>query len=408
MKYLGNMSNDKDVINKEYADAKVPYIDPTTEKPVIKDTTGNVIKNAILAIASAKGMSGTFTYKKMQENVRAGLGPQLYPVGFRFKVAHTVYGNMTFIVTGHNQIASATGKTYTMTCVALDCIANVQFDEFEAFYANKTTAALAAGTYNITIGDANVGGLTAGKTYQFTTTVAVPVNGQLRFNTNGDGTIASVKGYASPDSTSALFTAELSEGSSGTNLGTCNRSTPTTNINSRDRVGWGSNNYKESAIRQFLNSDKAAGSVWQAQGKFDTPPSWVSTLAGFMNGLPKAFIDVVDTAVVKCSANNFYEDPNSSVTKNTAYELHDKFFLPSRMEVFGSSDVVDGSVLMTFYNGALNIDRIKLLSGSARYWWLHTPNSGYATNVRLVLTDGSLSGIGAYFAFGCVPACIIA
>lgn len=39
-------------------------------------------------------------------------------------------------------------------------------------------------------------------------------------------------------------------------------------------------------------------------------------------------------------------------------------------------------------------------------WHCGTPNSGYAGNVRLVLSDGTMNYSGAYGAYGLAPACI--
>ena len=75
----------------------------------------------------------------------------------------------------------------------------------------------------------------------------------------------------------------------------------TTNMNHSHRIRYGSNNWVESAMRQYLNSDKAAGSVWTPQTKFDRPPSWNANTAGFMNGLDADFLAVIGkTTKVTC------------------------------------------------------------------------------------------------------------
>ena len=56
---------------------------------------------------------------------------------------------------------------------------------------------------------------------------------------------------------------------------------------------YGSNNYKESAIRQLINSDKAAGSVWTPQTNYDRPPNWNTSKAGFLNGLEADFLSAI-------------------------------------------------------------------------------------------------------------------
>jgi len=364
-------------------------------KPILLDDTGKEIRDAIIRVAEATGQ-GTLTWDRVRNNVRDGYGATLYPVGSQFKTNHTVYGDIIWDVVGHDQVDSATGKPHTMTLLAHNCIANVQFDAPEATYYCAT--ALTAGTYTFTH---------EGTALQFTLTQNVPIHGQLRWDWEYWGgqpkTNSHIISYSSSTSTSAIETVSVSEGSSGTSLGTTG-----VGLNHCQRSSYGSNNYKESAIRQFLNSDATAGNYWMPQTKYDRPPSWNASLVGFKNGLPSEFLDVVDFATVKCSTNNVYESDDSTTTKGGTYTVADEFWLASRFEVYGSSDIVDGSKLMTYYVGADNVDRIKLLSGSARYWWLRTPYSGYATRVRGVNTDGSLDYYFNYGSYGCVPACIIA
>ena len=160
-------------------------------------------------------------------------------------------------------------------------------------------------------------------------------------------------------------------------------------------------------MRQFLNSSASAGSVWTPQTKFDRPPTWAASRAGYKAGLDQDFIAVVGQVVLPCSANNIYEAPDSTITKGTAYTLNDEFYIASRAEVFDSHDVNDGSVLFPYYEGAGNADRIKRNNGSAANWWLRTPCSGNAGSVRRVGSDGTVGTSGAYGAGGLAPACTI-
>ena len=179
-------------------------------------------------------------------------------------------------------------------------------------------------------------------------------------------------------------------------------------MNHIQRVSYGSNNYKESAMRQFLNSSAAAGSVWTPQTKFDRPPSWLTSLAGYKNGLDQDFLAVVGKVVLPCSANNIYEAPDSSIAKGAKYTLNDEFYLASTREIFNTnSDVADDSKVFQFYEGAGNADRIKYRDGSAATWRLRTPYSGLADSVRLVSSDGTVSGDVASPAYGLAPACTI-
>lgn len=372
-------------------------------KPIMLNETGEKIVDALKLIAVAQGAAPEFTsWKQIRIAVAQGLGPRYFPVGTQLAVNHSVYGTRLFDVVAHDYLKSVHDENaHTMTIQQHDLLPSTQFDAPEAFYYAETQ--LAAGTYNVILATA-YGGWAAG-TYQFTLTQAVPAGGQLRINGYENTAITSlnVQSFADRTTNTATESVAITAGSGGTNLGTFGEGA----INSIQRVSYGSNNYKESAMRQFLNSSAAAGSVWTPQTKFDRPPSWLTSLAGYKAGLDQDFLAVVGQVVLPCSANNVYEAPDSTITKGTAYTLNDEFYLASRAEIFGSHDVNDGTVLFPFYEGAGNADRIKYRDGSAAGWWLRTPYSGVAHIVRLVGSDGTVSGSSAYLAHGLAPACTI-
>lgn len=363
------------------------------------------INNNLGKIAKQMGSSNydITTWAGIQKAVRAGVAPEILPIGTQLNVNHSVYGEHLYDVVAHNYLKSATDKNApTMTLLCHDQIGAFQFDSAEAFY--YASAALPAGTYNFTISSTysswEVG------TYQFTTTTSIPEGGQICIDGKASTAMTSVKvtTYASQNDTTPLETLTITSGSSGTSLGTFG-----TELNHAQRISYGSNNYKESAIRQFLNSPAVAGSVWTPQTKFDRPPSWNTTLAGFESGLESDFLAVVGDVIVPCAANNTYESPDSIITKNTKYTVTDKFYLPSQKEIFGSTSntVVDDSVLFPYYEGATNADRIKYRNGSALQWWGRSAREQSAYTVHIVSNDGSLTNYGSVNAYGCSPACTI-
>ena len=375
-------------------------------EPVMLNRTGMEIVEALkdIAIAQAGGALAVDDWRHVQAIVRGGQGKKHFPIGTQLKVNHGVYGTRLFDVVAHDYLKNAHDPdAHTMTIMQHDLLPGVQFDAPEALYYAETQ--LAAGTYNFTIGtyDRWVAG-----TYQFTLTSPVPVGGQIcvegQYPYQGNITAASVKTYSSRTSTTPIETATIMAGSGGTSLGTCGEGV----LNHTHRIAYGSNNYKESAMRQFLNSSAAAGSVWTPQTKFDRPPSWVTTLAGYKKGLDQDFLNVVCKVKLPCAANNIYEAPDSTITKNTKYTLNDEFYLASRKEVFGTSnDVADDTVVFPFYDGATAADRIKYQDGSAVYWWLRTPYAGNAFSVRVVVRDGTLNGNVASGDICLAPACTI-
>ena len=362
------------------------------------------------------------TWEDIKNAVRLGLGEKLFPVAYEFTTldADTTQ-NIIWVVRTHDYHIAANNKlTHTMTLEAKNVYSlssgaqkAVQYDATEAFYYAEQE--LAAGTYNITI--ANQAWYTAdnGKTFQFTLATAVPAGGQLVFAMTYNATLEgkSVKSYANKTTTTALETVTLTEGSEGTSLGTTNGSSP--NVNHMHRAIFGSNNYAQSAVRQWLNSGAAAGSVWTPTNVFDRPASWATSYNGFMHGLPADFLAVVQPAVLACRTNSLFEVESLDGTAfaiNQLYNLKvDKFFLLSRPEIFGdwdSASYKDGTQL-EYYNSLTATERIKRdAAGTARNAWLRSPNPSNANSARLDNSSGEVSGSSAYDGYGVAPACIIA
>lgn len=362
------------------------------------------------------------TWEDIKNAVRLGLGEKLFPVGYEFTTldADTTQ-NIIWVVRAHDHHTAANNKlTHTMTLETKNVYSlssgaqkAVQYDATEAFYYAEQE--LAAGTYNITI--ANQAWYTAdnGKTFQFTLATAVPAGGQLVFAMTYNATLEgkSVKSYANKTTTTALETVTLTEGSEGTSLGTTNGSSP--NVNHMHRAIFGSNNYAQSAVRQWLNSAAVAGSVWTPTNVFDRPASWATSYNGFMHGLPADFLAVVQPAVLACRTNSLFEVESLDGTAfaiNQLYSLKaDKFFLLSRPEIFGdwdSASYKDGTQL-EYYNGLTATERIKRdAAGTARYAWLRSPNPSYASYARIVHSSGEVNNGTACTGYGVAPACIIA
>ena len=316
------------------------------------------------------------------------------------------FDRILFDVVDHRTVTDPADNTQkpAMFLLMHSVIYSKQFDAIEAlFYAEE---GLAAGTYHFTIQnyDATYGG---NKTYQFTLTQAVPAGGQIvldwPYNVQLLG--RSVKTYASATSTAQIEAAVLSEGTDGTDLGTTDGTS--TNLNHIHRARYGSNNYKESALRQWINSAAVANAWWAPSNIFDRPPAYAN-LAGFQHGMDSDFLAVVKAITIPCHTNNTYELPEW--TKDTAYNLVDRFWLASRDELgFGTERVADGTVFAA-YNGAGNTDRIKYdlsNASTARVWWLRSPNPSNAYYERYVDTDGSLYGYTACYGHGAVAACVI-
>lgn len=365
-------------------------------------------------------LTAVSTWADIRNAVRMGLGATLFPAGYEFTTVDSDTGvSVVWAVRGHDHHTPANSRlAHSMTLEMKYVYSNangsqkaVQYDAQEALY--YAADGLSAGTYHFTVANQAWFAADNGKSFQFTLAESVPAGGQVVVSATYNQTFAgkSVKTYASPSSTAVIETTTLAEGNGGTSLGTTNGEG---NINHLHRIVLGSNNYAQSAARQWLNSAAAAGSVWAPTNKFDRAPSWATTYNGFIHSLPADFLAVVEPAVIPCRTNSIFECASldgTEFTVNQVYELKDKFFLLSRPEIYGSWDSAtykDGE-LLDYYEGLTNAERRKYDNvGSVRYAWLRSPLPSGATAARIVLTDGSLSSYGAYGSNGVAPACIIA
>lgn len=227
---------------------------------------------------------------------------------------------------------------------------NLEFDAAEAFYACQSEA-LSAGTYYYNSGDTN---------YQFTLTQSVPVGGQLVCTDN-----STLSSYASGSSTTPIETVNVTSGSSGTNLGTLARYTRSGNLNTDSRRKYGSENWKESAIRQWLNSNKSASQWWTPQNPWDRPPAYAETMNGFMYDLDPEFLDVIGKTQV---TTNYFD--TSTGTLNGTYTTEDYFFLMSRSQV--NSYYSGEGTKYTPYSDKTS--RIMYKNGSATHYYLRSPS----------------------------------
>lgn len=372
-----------------------------------KMDTQNILLAGILS--AQEGSIKPTGWADVQALVRSGLASKVFSIGDQL-VCKKGETTLVWDVIGIDHDEPTDKQfTHSMTLQLHDCLsATMQYDAPEALYYAETE--LAAGTYCFTIQDydATYGG---NKTYNFTLTNPVPAGGQITFGWSYQTQAANAKitTYASKTSTVAIEQVSVNVGSAGISLGTTDGNSP--NVNHIHRVRYGSNNPLENAMRQFLNSNKAAGAVWTPQTNYDRPPSWAATTAGFMNGLDSDFLAVLGkTHKVTCL--NTVTDGGGSVTTD------DTFFLLSRREVYCGNEVasvIEGEPYpyysdysdYTSANTGEDKNRIKYRNGTAQWWWLRTPYAGFGSNVRLVYPAGTLYYGHAGGSGGVAPACNI-
>ncbi len=196
-----------------------------------------------------------------------------------------------------------------------------------------------------------------------------------------------------------------------------------TNSNS-DRQNYGNNRYLHSNVRQWLNSEAAAGAWYSAQHGADAPPSTANvnsgwnaydTNAGFLNGFSAGFKAAILSTTLTV-AKNTVTDGGGSET------VTDKVFLASNTEVglANENSIAEGVLLSMFSGGdAARVTQVTTegIANSnytsnpanntvAWYWWIRTPYASYSRNSRSVRTDGALNSIGAFGGnYGVRPLC---
>ena len=369
-----------------------------------------------------KSMKPFYKYMKYRSKTISGTPPLTFKSNGRPLKNYRIYGNTVngesvgdLVTEGEHAgeyyvpVTISRKAKHTATLQLHDCLlSTMQFDAPEALYYAEN--GLTAGTYCFTIQsgyDETYGG---GKTYSFTLSENVPAGGQLTFSwgSNVQASDAKISSYASAASTTAIEQVSVTEGNTGISLGTTDGSH--TNVNHIHRVRRGSNNYAESAIRQFLNSSSSAGSVWTPQTKFDRPPSWNALTAGFMKDIDSEFLTAVGTSHKVTALNNVTDNGGSIV-------LNDMFFLLSVSETYGSleNNVNEGEPYPYYSNNSdLSMagtdddsNRIKYRNSNAQTWWLRSPYASIGSYVRGATFSGNIIGLASSSAFGIAPACNI-
>lgn len=346
--------------------------------------------------------------------VAHGNGARLYPVASQFIIPHTEYGNMVFDVLHHITPASdamlkamlPTGKDYGMVLGMHHAIYSTQFDSEEALYYAEE--AMPADTYVFRI-SSTWSQATAGY-YKFTTTQTIPAGGQVGpIISIADTAPANwkVSTYADGSATTAiesnLVITSATDENDGTFLG--NITSPTGNLNHIHRLGYGSNDWAESGMRQWLNADVASG-WWTQQTNWDRYVSYY-TRPGFLYGFGADFKGALLDATTRNRSNGVFD--SHGLTQ--LYTTTDKMFLLACEEVgFEIESGIECGKVFDYYKNATDTDRIKYdisSQSTARLWFLRLPYPSNANTERNVSSSGARNYNYARHGRGAVAACII-
>ena len=174
------------------------------------------------------------------------------------------------------------------------------------------------------------------------------------------------------------------------------------------RVAYGSNNWENSSIRQWLQSDGAKGNWWKAKSVFDRIPSYATGNNGFLYGLDPELVSVIGK-VKKNTALNNIKDGGDTTT------LEESVFLLSMGEIGMSGYSSQGEQYEYFKRkcGGTMADNwatsypglVKTYaSGSSMWWWLRSPSSWSTNNTRRVNGSGFVDYYNALSSIGVVAA----
>lgn len=358
--------------------------------------------NILKTWASAGTDTPTFPvtdWASVQSIVRAGAASRVFAVGDQLTCKRGTQNLVWDILDFDHDVPVDTSLTHSMTLQLHDTIEDHKFDETEAlFYADTE---LPAGTYNYTPATLNNSIIGNGVSRQFTLTSAVPQGGQICVN--GSNTVATTTAtvYASRTSTSILESATVSEGSGGTNLET---------INHISRAVSGSGNWKNSSLRQWINSAAAANAWWEPISVYDRPPSDLNS-AGFLNGVDSEFISAVGKVSKRTALN--------TVNDSGGYkETEEMFFLLSNVEAYTVSNASDEGKIYNYYKlysdlsasgntADSNRQKRRINTTNTNTWYLRSPVPNDSHGVYVIGINGERISARASSTLGASPVCNI-
>ena len=378
------------------------------------------------------------TLNEIAEIVRRGEAPNVFNIGDQINVNWNNGQNdyvLPFDITHFGDVQLQDGETipgmFIQSHYALD---GVQFDQNEAFYV-VPAGGMAAGTYHFTMGNSWGTHVVSGKSYEFTLAESYAEGDLLQLGTatsevSGlpDTAPANwrVRTYKASGSTPAGLAANateivtLSEGTGGTDLGTLSSSTKygTSGLNNMQRAAYGYNRWSQSAIRQQMNSDAAAGSWFTPQNPYDRRPDQLASLRGMKAGFDEGFLNILKPVKVTTALNTVTDDQIGA-----SEDTFDMFFLASLEQEYiqPQASGVEGQY-WEYWKRRLGLTNPQPTGQpfpahiryaynaktSAQYCRLRSAYRGLAYYTWLVNTSGN-AGYYYYatYAYRAAPACVI-
>lgn len=339
------------------------------------------VHNSLLAsIASnmTDGHIGVRSWEDVQRIVRMGLAPKMFIPGDEFQAEFQNTPKNLAVIGINHDVPTDKNFTNSMTIQFKDHIVSKVFCPKQAFY--NVGDGLVAGTHIFTFNNLQ---------YTFDSTVDIPEGGVIVVATwDGDTYIpATVTSYQADRATVIEASMAITPTS-----GLVDTLTPT---NYYSRAKYGSNNWVESPLRLWLNSE--GQNWWSPQTDYDMRPSYYNE-DGFLSQLDPELLAVIGSVDKQVARNTVSDGGGQDFPK-------DKIFLLSQVEVnLGTSYAGDvtGEAVYPYWKDSTDADRMK--GGT---WWLRSPYASIAHNVRTVDPSGAVRSYYARYSNGLVPACVI-
>lgn len=166
--------------------------------------------------------------------------------------------------------------------------------------------------------------------------------------------------------------------------------------NKNPNYNGGTNIWKESNLRQYLNSNSPSG-WWQKQNLWDK--ATYNTRKGFICSL--------EASLKPCLVPVSHDLALATCYGGGQYSVSDKIFIPSRYEVFENlnNGVAEGRRRWRWYEEHnTNADRIKMVNSTPSIWQLSSASTDSGNSVYHVTATGTGNNNGADSAYGLAPA----
>lgn len=383
-------------------------------------------KGDLITGSTTVGKNVNLDWQGIKQCVNNGVDPSFLPIGAQIQDKWTWRG-VTYDVPWNVVHYNSNGMYLQWEYATPEAM---QFDAQEAIYYVGSDG-LAAGTYYFSIGYTS-GQWTTEKHIQFTLANDCDPGDQFvlsNIKTSNDPTASRTITVYGFGSAIAKQTTTTSNGTSGTELGTFGADGTLNSLcyqgdgNQCNGILWaqyGNHRWSQSAIRQWLNSDAAAGEWWQPMNPWDRPPSNAATRPGFLSGYSEEFRAMLEPTAVVTALDTV------SGFKQATETTYDKVFLPNAWQLYSSygADLYDGEGeswdywkqraedagiqgMMNDTTEARNLLKKYQINATSAVSVVHlrSPNrTGYQT--RNINNGNFISG-SPYSSCNCCPACII-